>query len=418
MIARLTMAPWQCGSMARVPSIVQIAFGIWAIAITVYFTKLPLLADPVAVFGCAGLAAAVLMIPMSGLVRVGIAVAVSLVMRLVIDAWTPHLANDPLLYQALATGLNSGRGLTVDVTLYGDGLRAVYPPIYPLLLAAFQGQYIALNMAVDIVCAAAIFRLTGSAKAVAAYLIFPSTMLFGAAPAKEGLALAIAMSAMLVRSPVSFGALSAAMALTQPAYVMLLPLFWLIQRRGSKANGLAALTAIVCMIPWWLRNLLLLGHFVPLTTSAGLSLAVAANHGHVATRDIPLDEVGRSSSAAAQALSVIAADPASYASYVGKVFLTAMINDSDASSLLATTRVKWAVAALWASQVALAALVASAAAVRRFDPRVGAMAIAFALNCFVGLWFEFSTRHRALIIPLLIVYVAQARARHRAGNNK
>ena len=217
-----------------------------------------------------------------------VVVVVTLALRIVV-LWLSYgkvPAGDPYNYLMLSKSLAAGQGLAIIDPAYGMTLRAMYPPLYPVLLAlcgATQVSALVLNFAIDLAAAAAILGLasllgqkTAGRFAAAVYLLWPLNILSGAAPQKEGLAALLAILSVvfiLERRAAVLGATIGFLALTQPALAPLPLLFALVLRRWESLR-VAIPVAIAVLIPWWIRNFLVFGAFVPLTSASGWSLWV------------------------------------------------------------------------------------------------------------------------------------------------
>ena len=108
---------------------------------------------------------------------------------------------DALFYPLLAYSLSAGHGLQVHEPFMAETVRALYPPLYPIVLAAWNGAFglatgalCALNLLIDGVAALLIARLgqrlgrAGAGRAAAwLYLIWPSVLLSSPVAQKEGL---------------------------------------------------------------------------------------------------------------------------------------------------------------------------------------------------------------------------------------
>ena len=355
----------------------------------------------------AALGLACVLAPMPARHRLAAALLLGLFVRIIAVPSGP-LVRDPFFYDQLASNVLAGRGLTVDVPIYGGDLRAVYAPVYPLLLAAWRWigvPALGLNTLIDLWASACVYLLSGrSDRSAAAYFLFPSILLNSLLPLKDGLALALLLTNLLVvRRPVAYGAISGLLALTQPAWAPIPIIYFLLCRQGLKAIVWAAIGGLAVMLPWWLRNWLIFGTFVPLTTTMGLSLLYAANGGHTPTAWMPLDEPGRSAEAARIAMNVIAADPLHYAWLTAKQIARAFLWDNSATDQLAFMNARWVGAANLIGQLAWIGLIALAGWRQRWSPAIGYLLVASIVSMLLfGIWFEFSPRHRAFIVPILI----------------
>lgn len=137
------------------------------------------------------------------------AVVVRAAAALHIGVYTPPY--DAATYIRLAESVASGAGLVVDNEIFGDGLRAFFPPGYPLLLAAFgllfgTGTWAItlLNTLIDLAAAWAIVRLGQDLKqpypgfAAAVYLFWPAIVLSAPIAQKEGLT--VLLASIILRS--------------------------------------------------------------------------------------------------------------------------------------------------------------------------------------------------------------------------
>lgn len=371
---------------------------------------------PVAIAGA--VAVGVVAAPMPWRVRLALAFAVGLAIRYV--AWRTfagvHLIDDPGLVDQLSNAVLAGRGLVVTDPVYGT-LRAVFPPLYPLVLAAWKalgGHWLALNALIDLAAAAAIYFLSGRrSRAAAAYFLFPSVVYASILPEKEGLACLLVLVCMLLanRSAFLYGIAAALVALTQPAWI-LVPVFGFLLIRGSWRDcALAAIGGIIGLLPWWVRNAMLFGKFVPLTSAAGYSLAVAYNGGHIPPPDMSMGELERASDVARLTFAKIGAHPAHYLVNVFKMLVRAFMVDDDTIDYLKLTSAAWLGAAAMAGQLAWATLIAAAARATAHIPSrpqlVDAFFLAWAASCLVNTWLEFTSRHRAFGVPILILLAAR-----------
>lgn len=381
-------------------------FAAWALAIAVVTWHIVGRYPPDQywlVAACGGAAIAAVVWPRWWLIlSIGVAIRLALAATI-----TTPLGDDPGSYAELAQAVRDGRGLIVSNPVYGPTLQAAFPPLYPLLLA-LAGSWLLLNLVID-VAASLLLRRLGGDRAAAIYFLFPSVILASIVPSKEGLAILILLGCMvtLQKSAWIYGALTGLLALTQPAWLPIAAVAFAWKSRHWRDFASAGAVAALVMLPWVVRNYLLFDQFVPLTTTAGLSIAVAVNGVHVPTIDMPFDEPGRSAAAAAQAFSAIAADPLHYIWNCVRQLVRAFLVDDDAVEYLGFAALPWVGAAAVAGQLAFAALVARA---RWPRPELRPFAWGLALNCLVfgGMWLEFSSRHRAFLIPLLILTLRSA----------
>lgn len=368
-------------------------------------------------------AVAVILMPLKPAVRLALGLFLGVTIRLVAAhelAGLP-LSADPFYYEQLAASLIAGQRLAVDITTYGHDLRALYPPVYPLLLAGFHLlglPAIVLNILVDLWAAACIYLLSRrSDRAAVIYFLFPGVLLNSLLPLKEGLAIALLLTNMLLlKRPFAYGVTSGLLALVQPAWAPIPVIAFLLNKATSGDILKAASGGLCVMVPWWFRNWVLFGAFIPLTTSMGLSLAYAANGGHTPTTWMPFDEPGRSAEAARLAIEIILSDPLRYAVMTFKQLVWSFLFDNAAIDQLATMRQDWVGAANVAAQLAWIALIAGAGWRLCWSRPVILFACAAVASILLfGMWFEFSPRHRAYAVPLLILV---ALSRHRLDHRK
>ena len=285
-------------------------------------------------------------------VVVGVALLVALALRLfaLVAATGRTPFGDPLHYLNLAKSVLAGNGLVavqgVDRTFIS---RALFPPGYPLLLAAIgtaaplTPATITLgNSLIDVGAALLLFRLArqldaprAALPAAIAYLCWPSIALAAPLASKESLSIFLLLAALvciLERAKggrrwwiVASGVAAGLMILTQPAITPVLPILFVLLRdrfpsgrAWLHASFGAALCAVLVLLPWWIRNYWLFDAFVPLTTSGGQALWVGAQpSGGFRWRPYPLAWYGQSElqlnhTAASAAWRIIADDPLGY----------------------------------------------------------------------------------------------------------
>lgn len=350
---------------------------------------------------------------------------------------------DPQAYLDLAHHLLAGEGLWMREPDLGIRTFAFYPPGYPLVLAAWGAVFgfstaslLALSTAIDLVAAWLIARIGARAGApragVAAawlYLLWPSVVLSAPLAQKESLQtlLVLIVAERWLAAPgrwrtLALGAAAGALALVQPGAAMVPALFGLavVPRLGWRAvlrAGVgAAAVALVVMLPWWVRNALVLHRFVPLTSAAGASLWIGNNpqatgNWMPAPRDLKgLGELEYGARAGARGWAWIAAHPGDFArlsvtkllraggvGQFGIVRLTAMrppLPTAIAAALLPV---------LHGCRIALLGA-AALGAVRRVPGVVVLFAAACAAQWIAfGVWFEFGERHTDFALPFLLL---------------
>ena len=357
---------------------------------------------------------------------------------------------DPANYEIMARNLLGGRGLVIDDPLVMDDLRAFYPPGYPLLLAAVgvvlplaAPVYALLNTAIDAAAALLIARLgerLGSKRAgmTAALLYFawPTQLLLSPLAYKEGLVALLVLGqclALLVaagdrRRAAMFGLLTGLLVLVQPALVLLAPLLGLAVRsrfpswsRWLKAMTFAAAVTVACLVPWWIRNWLVFGQFVPLTTSGPSGLWIGATPTgsgswvQLPRRFLSGGELESARAFSAEAWRIIAADPIRYLIHCFAKIPTAFQGSAHPIGQLFTMQPprhgRLLLGIGWIPGIATVAMLAAAGVgiVRRSLPDLNRLLLAaIAFIPLVAMWFEFSARHRYYLTPLLLLAAASA----------
>lgn len=365
-------------------------------------------------------------------------------------------SGDSHWYVVLARGVLAGRGLVMDEPYMGIAVRGFYPPAYPLLLAGWGAlagfstlSLLVFSTLIDAAAAWLIVRIAdlldvrrAGVAAAALYLIWPAEILSAPLAQKEGLcavfALALALGWLKARErawtgwrgALAIGLPAAGLALTQPGQAPLAAMFGLVLLptlgwRRLLALGIpAAAVAAAAMLPWWARNYLVFGAFIPLTTASGLSLWIGNNpRATGGWMPYPPQLRGLGEIAYARAASGIARDwivhhPLDFLRLTATKFVRAVaIGQSGVERLAAMTPAppRYVVALLFPlTQTAhLLALGGGAAALRiRRDPAIATLAallLAGMLQLMLfGVWFEFEERHRQFLTPFLLLATALA----------
>ncbi len=237
-------------------------------------------------------------------------VLAALAARLVVVLLQPVvLLNDSADYQRLAVSLATGHGWGPSHFAAGGGPTALRPPLYPLFLATIYKlvgvhllaarlagatlgalAVLLLMAAVEPVWGRTAALLSGVLAAVLPPLVLASTSLMSEALAVP---LELAAFAALLRSrhhpPLRVPALAAAgvlfglLVLTRPSLAVLgLPVALLAAGPGPGLRRLARpalllALALVVVTPWELRDRVVTGHWIPLTTQGGYVLAGTYN---------------------------------------------------------------------------------------------------------------------------------------------
>lgn len=364
------------------------------------------------------------------------------------------LGADPMNYTNLAQAVLDGRGLITDDWRYGDNLRAYFPPLYPLALAGFWSLFgastastLAMNTLFDLAAAWALSdaaRRLGIGRIAPAialvYLAWPAFALAAGIPQKESLTVMLVillLRTMLVwlgsdaagrRRPghgMWLGAWWGLLCLTQPslalAPVAVALVLW--PRVGLAALvrlGLVAGPALLLvLVPWWLRNALVLGAFVPFTSASGMMLNSALNdlrapfpHGLFA-----LPEHERGAIMVAKAREIIASDPFGA---LGRMLRNIAVGFAYEEASLARFRHTSPpigetdharlFPVLQGSYLALlvAALGGVWAIMRTRDHGLLVMVLLALLlsMALINPWFEFGERHRLILTPFYLLLAA------------
>jgi len=360
---------------------------------------------------------------------------------------------DPMNYTNLATAVLEGRGLITDDVQYGRDLRAYFPPLYPLVLAGWWALFgisawstLALATVTDAIAAWALAdsgRRLGMAAAGKlaglACFAWPAFALGAGLPQKESLT--VLLGVLLLRGVVIWlndtagahrwrhglwlGLWWGLLALVQaslaiaPAFVALV----LVWQRGfwpTLRLGLTALPALLAvLLPWWVRNWLVFGAFVPLTTASGFMANSALVHirapfppgifdlpeperarimGGLA-RDILFDNpLGAAREYARSLAWGFAFEEASLARYRHTVPPISAENHARLEVLLQGS---------WTALLASATLATWARLRRGWSDPVALYTLAlFAAIGLTNVWFEFGERHRLILTPFLLLIAA------------
>ncbi|MBX9731627.1 MAG: glycosyltransferase [Sphingomonas sp.] len=358
---------------------------------------------------------------------------------------------DADIYPVIARQLLAGQGLNFDQADMGERVFALYPPFYPVLLAAWGAvtgfstwSLIAMNMLVDCSAAWLIMQIGTALKAPAAgrsaaflYLIWPSVLFSAPLAQKEGVAIALILLLALVwirqsqqaaggwRGALALGVPAGLLAMTQPGQAPLAALFglMLVGRIGVRrliSFGLAgAGVAVIVMLPWWVRNWLVFGAFVPLTSAGGISFWIGNNPDATgnwmpqpeAWRGLP--EIDYARRASGEAMAWIKGHPADFVRLTIAKFLRAAgvsqfglfrisIMAPAISPALAAMLFPLSFGAHWLM------LGAGAVSLRlRQVPGIWVMTLlliaGFVQLALFGVWFEFGERHREFLTPFLLL---------------
>ncbi len=210
---------------------------------------------------------------------------------------------------ALASHVLSGQGLQFYDRFINADAYALYPPVLPLFIAGLMRVgldtpiiFVVVNVIFDVLSLLLIVRIGRTSgmpmaglMAAWCFAMWPSFVALSAAIQKEtlgNLELLAILSLLwdMHRSPriawskaAALGLVCGLLALTQPAMALFpcIAALFLFHRRGRayflQLGVRVAPFALLVLVPWWVRNWLVFGSFVPLTTTLGYSLWVA-NH--------------------------------------------------------------------------------------------------------------------------------------------
>lgn len=386
-------------------------------------------------------------------------IALRIAVMVVADGRIP--LGDARNYVVLAQHLLEGRGLVITDPYMGVETRALYPPIYPILLAGsgavlgfsttaltFFATILDLATAgAMIVLASMLGRRSSGIAAAWLYLIWPSVLLSAPLAQKEGVCALLAVllaiqwitlareaendvpqsGARRWRGALGLGVTAGLLALTQPGEAPLVLLFGLVAATvcgwwPAMTAGLRAVpfAVVAILLPWWIRNALLFGAFVPLTSAGGYGLWIGNNPdatGHwmpPPSQLYGMPEIAFGKAAAAIAIDWIVHHPAGFVRItLAKAVRGWGVAESGASRLAGlrpAIMLAIAPSAFAVSQVAHLGLLlgAARAAWRRQTPGTTILLL-LVLACVVqtlvfGVWFEFGERHRDFATPFLLVF--------------
>lgn len=361
--------------------------------------------------------------------------------------WGRVVGGDYAIYTALAGNFLAGHGFVVDDPNTVANMRATYPPVYPLLLAlvgtALPITYATialLNTAIDAACAWLIYKVAGHAAAkpvgvaaAAIYLVWPAKLAAAPLAHKEGLvslfvvALVLILLRALERPTLAraclYGLATALLALTQPGLAPLPAIFLLVTWRKFRKGAwlqfavVSAVASLLCLLPWWVRNWLAFGRFVPLTSAGGFGLwegVLPHRHGDwTRPPDAFLrgDEFQMSRALAQDAWRIILADPARFVAHcfakLGHAFSREVVATDVLYLALPQPDTKavsmgWRFAAMAVYFTIFLAGLAGALLRPRRLPSLFLFA-GFLQILLFGIWLEFSERHRHFLTPLLLL---------------
>lgn len=382
-----------------------------------------------------------LMIWRNNLVMVGVTSLALRFLMLCLSGGIAAITPDQVYYNALALSLSTGH----DLPYLADGYAffAHGPHLYPYLLAivyfvtgqASVGPWL-LNTMLDIVSAALIVRIAGELGATRKWAILSAVTFFcwpsvvSGAPfvIKETLAIAIAAWGFLlllrayrmqVFPSVRYGAMLGLLGMAQPAFFLMFCGLSLVVAGRIRLRKLAvsliisAVTATIVLTPWIIRNLLMTGGFIPLTSGMGMNMFSNAGGGF----DFPdhlrhLNEAEWARRMIGEGAALIASNPANFLLNQAKgIVLGFGLQHGNVAIMEGAIQSVAPHDFAPSLQVPLVILWAWSLLATFFH----ANRIVFALLCLiaaytigVSIWFEFGERHRAYLLPLLIPYAASS----------
>jgi hypothetical protein len=195
-----------------------------------------------------------------------------------------------------------GHGFGQTVVAPGGGPTAFRPPLYPLALAGFfkvfgvtvigarvaQALLGTLTVALVGVLVRQLWGRRTALVAMGIAAVYPPLLLAGGALLSESIALPLELASLIVvlraRSAsrpwawlAGAGVLAGLGILDRPdSLVLLIPLCFLAWARNHRSwrkalpAGLVVLAALVTVTPWLIRDAIVMGRFIPLTTQSGL----------------------------------------------------------------------------------------------------------------------------------------------------
>ena len=363
---------------------------------------------------------------------------------------------DAHAYLVLADNIIGGRGYYFDEPYMGVRTWALFPPFYPLLLAGWVAiagastwSMLTLATATDGIAAWLIAGIggrlgnRGAGRAAGfLYLIWPSTLFSAPLAEKEGLCVVLILLLARVwieraegtiggwRGAIALGLPAGMLALTQPGEAPLAALFGiaLVGRIGWRRMlgfGMAgAAVTVAVLMPWWVRNWVVFGAFVPLTSAGGISLWIGNNADATGNwmpqpatlHGLPELDYGRRAGALAVAWSV--AHPVDFVRLTLTKFVRAF--GVGQFGLVRLAAMYPPISAMLAAMLFplshgahLLMLAGAAAATRaRRTPAFTTVALLL-LACVAQLalfsvWFEFGERHREFLTPFLLLLITSA----------
>jgi len=359
-------------------------------------------------------------------------------------------ASDPSAYSLIARNILMGKGILLDSFYDITTVKfwTLYPPLYPILLSAIYEFFGAnpfsiffLNLFVQILAAFSLFRLCrelhGAKAGIAAatiYLAWPVSIFSVIVAHKEDLAILLFSEVVLsflrqrrgiaLKESMRLGIAAGLLALCQPAWVSsvaflgIIPLVALGWSRTLRVAGTAVPFFAAILLPWIVRNYVLYGTFVPLTSSYGISLLYVATNHFDALNQYYLthhaNELVGARAGWSMAIGVIHAHPAKY--LLGRIvsLIYALCLETSNEVVFGTFShssiflhfVAYVTQIFYAGMVAAAAHAIWRNRQQRMAWPLLILAALLAQMVVLGMWLEYGERHRYAITILLMVCVA------------
>ncbi|MDE3085278.1 MAG: acyltransferase family protein [Acidobacteriota bacterium] len=218
-----------------------------------------------------------------------------------------RLLNDSADYQRLAVSLAHGHGFGTSHFAPGGGPTALRPPLYPLFVAGVYkavGVHLsaarlagavlgALAVVLLVVVAWHLWGRTVGLVAGVLAAVFPPAVMASTALMSEALAVPLELAALLCvlsyrRAPhvgwaLGSGGLLGLLVLARPSLAVLaVPILVLLYRRRPTwrqlgAAGLVVVAGAAVVTPWLVRDRIVMGSWVPVTTQSGYVLSGTYN---------------------------------------------------------------------------------------------------------------------------------------------
>ena len=257
---------------------------------------------------------------MTALVLFGLSVRLAWVLYV----HTQPLGGDPGWYYNVATNIARGHGFVADHRTFFEGNpiigepTAAWPPAYSYVLAALwtvfgisvtsakllNAALAAITIPFVYLLARSIFDKRAAWLAAGAFAIFPNAIAWTPVLFPEQLFTLVFVVALWIlvdpaamrggswRAPAAFGLLAALATLTRGEGGVLLPvgiLYWLTRNgwRGSiRPIAVAAIAGGVLILPWTIRNVVVMHAAIPIATNSGIALRIGHSPQSTGTTEV------------------------------------------------------------------------------------------------------------------------------------